>query len=209
MSRSRHSAGSVRQLVLAALFAAVTAVLAYIRIPLPFSPVPITGQTFGLMLAGLLLGPRLGALSQAVYLLMGVVGLPVFAGGQAGLAVLLGPTGGYLWGHVAGAYLAGMAAGGASRTPGAAPLAPGAAPAATGYWRCLAGAVLGGVFGVYILGVVQLALVTGMGWQAAVLAGAVPFLPGDALKAAAAAAVAVRVAPAVAAAGLYPSPADR
>jgi len=173
------------------MLAAVTSVLAYVRIPLPMSPVPITGQTFGLMLAGLLLGPRLGALSQLVYLLMGLAGLPVFAGGQAGLGVLLGPTGGYLWGHVAGAYVAGLVAGGGARLPQR------ARKGSIGFGRSLLGAVLGGIVAVYVLGVLQLAAVTGMGWQAALMAGAVPFLPGDALKAAAAAAVAVRLAPLV------------
>jgi len=193
---------------LAALLAAVTSVLAYVRIPLPMSPVPITGQTLGLMLAGVLLGPRLGALSQAVYLLMGAVGLPVFAGGQGGLGVLVGPTGGYLWGHVAGAHVAGLvagpglwtaAAGGEARLPG------GSRRGTMVFGRSLAGAVLGGIVTVYGLGVLQLALVTGMGWQAALLAGAVPFLPGDALKAAAAAALAARLARA---AGVRPAPSE-
>ncbi|OUM92515.1 MAG: hypothetical protein BAA04_12180 [Firmicutes bacterium ZCTH02-B6] len=202
----------VRQLALVAMFAAVTSVLAWIRIPLPFSPVPITGQTFGLMLAGLLLGPRLGALSQTVYLLMGVIGLPVFAGGQAGLGVLLGPTGGYLWGHIAGAYIAGLVAGpdpaGAAPRPMPATAGgrlPGGLPRGRiGLARTLTGAVLGGIAAVYALGVVQLAIVTGMDWPAAVLAGAVPFLPGDLVKAAVAATVAMRLAP-VAAASLRPS----
>ena len=83
---------SLRGMVYAALFGALTAVGAYIIIPLP--PVPITLQTLFLGLAALLLGGRLGALSQTVYVLLGVIGLPVFAGGKAGLGVLLGPDGG-------------------------------------------------------------------------------------------------------------------
>lgn len=197
MTRPGRQPLAVRQLVLVAMFAAVTSVLAWIRIPLPFSPVPITGQTFGLMLAGLLLGPRLGALSQAVYLLMGVAGLPVFAGGHSGFGVLVGPTGGYLWGHIAGAYITGLVAGQERLTAGS-------PPAKIGFGRSLFGAVLGGIAAVYVLGVVQLALVTGMDWQAALLAGAVPFIPGDLLKATVAATVAVRLAP-VAAASLRPS----
>ena len=100
--RSRRSAGSrgldARSLALAGMMAALTAVLAYIRIPLPFSPVPVSAQTLAVMFAGALLGARLGAFSQLVYVLMGAVGLPVFAGGQGGPAVLAGPTGGYLIG---------------------------------------------------------------------------------------------------------------
>ncbi|HEY8417313.1 MAG TPA: biotin transporter BioY [Limnochordales bacterium] len=198
-----------RQLVLAAMFAAVTSVLAYVRIPLPMSPVPITGQTFGMMLAGLLLGPRLGALSQAVYLLMGVAGLPVFAGGTAGLGVLVGPTGGYLWGHVAGAYVAGLVAGPDPGVPaGGGPL-PGRPGTGKMFGRSLVGAVLGGIVVVYSLGVVQLAMVTGMSWEAALMAGAVPFVPGDLLKAVAAAAVAVRLAPVVSMAPVRAEPASR
>ena len=73
---------SLRGMVYAALFGALTAVGAYIIIPLP--PVPITLQTLFMGLAALLLGGRLGALSQTVYVLLGVIGLPVFAGGKAG-----------------------------------------------------------------------------------------------------------------------------
>src|SRR5690606_16521701 len=64
-----RAAFAAREAALVAMFAAVTSVLAYVRIPLPFGPVPVTGQTFGLMLAGLLLGPRLAAFSQVIYLL--------------------------------------------------------------------------------------------------------------------------------------------
>lgn len=169
---------AARDLALMAMFAAVTAVLAYVRIPLPFSPVPITGQTFGLMLAGLLLGPRLAALSQAVYLLMGLVGLPVFAGGMAGPGVLAGPTGGYLWAHVPGAYIVGLVAGSRRELSAA---------------RAVTAAAAGGIVAVYVLGVWQLGAVTGMDWRAALAAGALPFLPGDALKAAAAAVVGRRL----------------
>ncbi|BAS28854.1 biotin synthase [Limnochorda pilosa] len=166
----------------AALFAALTAALAHVSLPLPFSPVPLTGQTFGLMLSGLLLGARWGALAQGAYLLMGASGLPVFAGGAAGLGVLAGPTGGYLLGHVVGAFVVGWVA---QRLPGA------------GRIRAVAAALAGGVGVVYALGVLQLALVTGMGWKAALLAGALPFLPGDVLKALVAALAAERLTAAV------------
>ena len=84
-----------KSMILVALFAAITSVLALLpAIPLPFSPVPITFQVIGIFLAGAILGPRLGFLSQLVYLLLGSIGLPVFAGGSAGFSVILGPTGG-------------------------------------------------------------------------------------------------------------------
>lgn len=179
---SRPLPGSTRLLVLAALFAALTGVLAYVRVPLPFSPVPITGQTFGLMLAGLLLGARWGAVSQAVYVMLGAVGLPIYAGGQAGLGVLFGPTGGYLFGHILGAYVVGFVAVNAIGSR---------------FNRFLAASAAGGIVAVYALGIPQLAIVTGMGWREALVAGGVPFLLGDGVKALAAAAIAARVAGAV------------
>jgi biotin transport system substrate-specific component len=92
-------------MIYAAMFGAATAMGAYIMIPLP--PVPITLQTLFVVLAGALLGGRLGALSQVVYLLLGIIGLPVFHGGKGGLGILLGPTGGYLVGFIAAAYVVG------------------------------------------------------------------------------------------------------
>lgn len=175
-----------RSLVLAAMFAAVTAVLAWVRIPLPFGPVPVTGQTLGVMLVGILLGPRLGGLSMFVYVLLGAIGMPVFSGGTAGLGILIGPTGGYLWGSIAGAYVAGLVTGGVMDR---------GRPLST--TRALVAAVLGGIIGVYGIGVPQLAIVTGLGWREALVAGAVPFLIGDALKAIVAATIAVRLAPLV------------
>ncbi len=81
------------------------ALTAQISIPLPFTPVPITGQTFGVLLIGALLGPRLGALTMLLYLAQGLMGLPVFAGGRSawtpssipGIPVIIGPTAGYLF----------------------------------------------------------------------------------------------------------------
>jgi len=90
--------------------AGLTAVLAQISIPLPFTPVPITLQTMGALLVGSALGSRKGFLSQLVYLLAGLVGLPVFAGGVGGSAHLFGATGGYIVGFLAAAYLAGLLA---------------------------------------------------------------------------------------------------
>lgn len=176
----------LRAILLVTLGAVVTSILAYVRIPLPFTPVPITGQTFGVMLIGILLGSRLGGLSITGYGLIGALGLPVFAGGGLGFAYLAGPTGGYLWGMLAGAYIAGLIAGGTARSG-----------RNLTFGRALAAAVVGGIVAVYGIGVLQLALVTGMGWQEAMTAGAAPFLVGDVLKAVLAAAVAPRLAPVV------------
>ena len=81
-----------------------------ITIPIPFSPVPITGQTLAVLLTGTLLGSKRGALSVFAYLTAGASGLPVFAGGGAGIVYLLGPTGGYLVGFVIAAYVTGLLA---------------------------------------------------------------------------------------------------
>lgn len=86
----------------------VIAISAQITVNLPFSPVPITAQTLAVLLAGLYLGKNLGAASIAAYLAQGAAGLPFFAGGKSGLATLLGPTGGYLFGFLAAAYIVGM-----------------------------------------------------------------------------------------------------
>ncbi len=86
---------------LTALFAALTAVGAHVYVPLPL--VPVTLQTLFVYLAGAFSGGGRGALSQLAYVLMGLAGLPVFAEGMSGFGVLLGPTGGYLMGFIAGA----------------------------------------------------------------------------------------------------------
>ncbi|UCG41646.1 MAG: biotin transporter BioY, partial [Acidimicrobiia bacterium] len=84
-------------------FALLTGLTALWEIPLPFTPVPITGQTFAILLAGATLGLRAGAASQLLYLAMGIVGVPFFAGGSSGWEVVTGPTVGYLVGFVAAA----------------------------------------------------------------------------------------------------------
>ncbi len=96
------------QLFLATGFACLTALGALVQIPI--GPVPVTLQVLFVLLSGLVLGSRLGALSQMEYLAIGFAGVPVFAQGKSGLIALLGPTGGYLVGFVLGAYLTGLVA---------------------------------------------------------------------------------------------------
>ncbi len=159
--------GKHRSMMCAALLAALTAALSFVVIPLPFSPVPVTGQTFGVMLAGALLGAKWGAASQLVYLALGALGLPVFAGGNAGFGSLVGPAGGYLWGFVAGAFVTGIIVrGGIHRTT----------------LRTVLGLAVGSVGVVYLLGAAQLVLVTGVTLGQALLVGVLPFLPGDVFK---------------------------
>jgi biotin transport system substrate-specific component len=151
-------------MIYASVFGAVTAAGAYLMIPVP--PVPITLQTLFLYVAAALLGGRLGALSQVVYLLIGIIGLPVFSGGKGGMGVLLGPTGGYLIGFVAGAYVIGRLVE-LRRDPG--PI-----------WLGLA--MVGGTAVIYLLGVMQLILVARFSINQAMSVGVLPFLIGDALK---------------------------
>lgn len=105
--RYRFEADAARKAALALGFAALTGVAAQIRIPLPFTPVPITLQTFAVLLAGVALGARWGGASQGLYAGLGAAGVPWFAGTSAGLGTILGPTGGYVVGFVFAAALVG------------------------------------------------------------------------------------------------------
>lgn len=89
------------------VFILLTALGAFIRMPLPFTPVPITMQTFFVLLSGALLGRKFGCLSQTGYIILGVLGLPIFAGAGSGISCLFGPSGGYLLGFVAASFLLG------------------------------------------------------------------------------------------------------
>ena len=143
----------------------VIALSAQVAIQLPFSPVPITGQTMAVLLVGALLGSRRGALAVLAYIAEGLAGLPVFAGGAAGLTRLFGPTGGYLVGFVAAAFLVGwLAERGWDRRFG----------------TTLAAMTLGNL-AIYGVGAVWLAVFVG-GVSRAWSLGVVPFLPGDAIK---------------------------
>jgi biotin transport system substrate-specific component len=154
----------LRRMVYAAMFGALTAIGSLIVIPL--QPLPITLQTLFAGLAGILLGGYTGALSQIVYVLLGVIGLPVFAGGKAGIGTLLGPSGGYLIGFIVGAYVIGKIVE-AKRDPG---------------WTWLVMALVAGNVVIYTLGTLQLALVAHFSLLKALMVGVVPFLIGDLLK---------------------------
>jgi biotin transport system substrate-specific component len=102
----RHSLA--KEAMAVTFFAALTALGAQVAIRLPFSPVPVTLQVLMVVLTGLVLGSRKGLTSQVGYVVAGALGLPVFAGGSGGLAVLLGPTGGYLLAFPLAAFAAGL-----------------------------------------------------------------------------------------------------
>jgi biotin transport system substrate-specific component len=168
-----------------ALMAAVTGVAAQITIPLPLSPVPVTLQVLAVILSGLLLGPRYGALAQLIYVLVGAVGVPVFAGFRGGLGVVVGPTGGYLLSYPVAAAIAGLAAYAAANAPRRRALWSAFA------WGCAGLAVI------YAVGAAWLAAVTHLPLAAALAQGVLPFVPLDVVKVALAALVAVAAAPAI------------
>jgi biotin transport system substrate-specific component len=151
------------KLVLVLSGSALIAIAAQVRIPLPFSPVPVTGQTFAVLLVAAALG-RLGLASVIAYLIEGAVGLPVFQGGTFGVATIVGPTGGYLIGFALAAALVGSAA-------------------ERGWDRHLATALAA-----MLLGEVAI-YACGLAWLARfplpvplVEAGLLPFIPGDVVK---------------------------
>lgn len=142
------------------------ALCAQISIPLPWTPVPLTGQTFGVLLVAVLLGARRAAVTLALYLLEGAMGLPVFAPqGLPGAARLVGPTAGYLWSYPLAAFVTGWLA-----------------ERATGSIARLAGSLAAGQSIILASGCAWLALLGGMGWRAAFFAGVAPFVLGELLK---------------------------
>jgi biotin transport system substrate-specific component len=167
-----------RDLTYVALFAAITAALGLVP-AVQIGPVPITAQTLGVMLAGAVLGARRGFLSQALFLLLVAIGLPLLASGTGGLAVFAGPTAGYLFSWPVAAFVTGL-------------LTERLWTRYNVAWGTLAN-VVGGMVVVYLIGVPVLAAVTGISLGAAIVAGALPFLIGDLVKAFAAAVIAVQV----------------
>jgi biotin transport system substrate-specific component len=162
-------AGALQNLVLIVGASVVTALAARLAIQVPWSPVPITGQTFAVLLCGAVLGARRAFLAQALYLLEGAAGIPVFAGGAAGAAVLAGPTAGYLVAFpLAAASVGALAERGWDRRFG----------------TMLAAMLLGSAI-VLGLGLAWLSRLAPDGRLLAM--GLMPYLPGDAIKAALAA----------------------
>jgi len=153
--------------VLTIAFAALTALAAQWRFYLPFTPIPITGQTFAVLLSGAALGWRLGGAAQVLYVGAGLVGLPVFAGGGSGFDTITGSSGGYLVGFVIAAALVGhLAERGQDRRVDTA-----------------AAAFLLGSVTIYLFGVAWLMQVTGWELPEAMAKGVAPFVVGDLVKA--------------------------
>jgi biotin transport system substrate-specific component len=150
---------------------------AHIVIPLPWTPVPITGQTFGVLLVAVLLGAGRGAITLILYLLEGAAGLPVFQPlGLPGLARFAGPTAGYLFSYPVAAFLTGWLAERGVKI----------ANSREREWRLaglsLVGALISGEAIIFACGCAWLALFLGMGWGLALQQGALPFIPGEIIK---------------------------
>ena len=162
-----------RDVGLVALGVVFTALLAQVSIPVPGSPVPITGQTLAVVLTAASLGPVRGLAVDLAYLVVGLVGIPVFADHTGGMHVVFGATGGYLVGFIPAAYLMGLAARrGMDRTP----------------WKSLPLFAAGQAI-IFAVGVPWLAVVAHLNALQALDAGFYPFIVGGIVKAAVAAAV--------------------
>jgi len=151
-----------KDLSLIALFAALTAVGGFISIP--FYPVPLTLQIFFVLLSGAILGKKLGALSQIIYLGLGSIGAPVFHNFTGGIGILLGPTGGFLFGFIPGAYVAGLFY-----------------EKYTNNKLRFSGLIIS-LVPIYIIGILWLSFITGISIEKAILVGGIPFILGDFVK---------------------------
>jgi biotin transport system substrate-specific component len=172
MSKNAKTGLELRMTVYCALFTALIIIGGYISLPIPVGPVPIVLADFFVMISGMFLGFKSGLASVGLYLALGAVGLPVFAGGTSGLAVLFGPTGGFLFGYLLVVGAVGFIMGKMKPTVSAALIA------------LIAGNIL-----LYALGVPWLKFILNMSWPAAVAAGLTPFIAGIVIKIAVAAAM--------------------
>ncbi len=168
-----------KALTISALFATILSISSIVSIPIPITQVPITLQVFIVFLIAMILGPTYGFLSCAIYLLIGASGLPVFAGATSGMSILLGPTGGYLFGFPLAAFLGGLSCRNkaCSRRSDAA--------------RLIVSAIIS-ISVIYLLGVLWLSTYL-HSLYSAVIFGAIPFIPVDAIKAAIAIPVALQI----------------
>jgi len=182
---SHDAVSNIRTIVRLALFAAIIAALGLLpKFDLPLLPgIPVTAQTLGVMLAGLFLGARNGALAVLLFLFVVALGAPFLSGGRGGLAVFYGPSVGYLIGWVAGAFVCGAMM---------QHLKTGQGWLRTEWVRAWLSAFIGGLLVVHVFGIAVLAWKANLGLQQAALLE-LAFVPGDILKTLAAAMIAVAV----------------
>ena len=154
----------IREIVLVMTGSILIALAAQFYFPLPFSPVPITGQTFAVLLLAALYGHNRGGLTVLTYLILGIAGRPVFASGAFGIATIIGPTGGYLVGFLPAAYIVGLLSKkGWDRK----------------VWTTATSMIIGNVI-IYLAGITWLSRF--VGWDNVLQLGLIPFLIGDGAK---------------------------
>ena len=169
---------SIRNITVTAMFAALTIVMSQIAVPLPFTDIPLSLSTLAVFLSGAILGPVWGTAAQGIYVVMGLVGLPVFANFTGGFSRVLGPTGGYLWGYIVAAFLIGLILFKAGRRFWVYPVA-----------------MITGLAGCYALGTVWYMIYAQIDLWTALAVCVIPFLIGDAIKIALASVLAYRLRP--------------
>ena len=170
MTKKENTSMNLRMTVYVALFTALIIIGGYISVPIPVGPVPIVLADFFVMVTGLFLGYKWGSISVALYLALGALGLPVFAGGKAGLAILFGPTGGFLLGYFLVVLFIGLIAEKINTSKSKITLV-----------KNLAALIIGNI-ALYLVGVPWLKIAASMSWPAAIAAGFVPFIAGIAIK---------------------------
>ena len=170
---SHNSLSNTRNLVLCAMCAAITCILAPLSIPLA-GGVPVSLATFAVMLSGVLLGGPLGALSQLIYVLLAAVGLPVLAGWTGGLGIVLGMTGGYIIGYIPCAWLTGLIYKKYGET----------AKKPVKILFMILGMTAGNIV-LYVIGTAWFMFITEMTLETSLAACVIPFIPGNIIKMAA------------------------
>jgi len=176
----RFESPALNKVALAFAFACLTGILAQLRFYLPYTPVPVTGQVFAVLLSGVILGKWYGGMSQGLYAGLGAAGIPWFNGGKAGMEILSGVTGGYIIGFIAASLIIGWFTDRYLKS------------------RSFAGLfslMLLGIAVIYFFGVVQLSLVLGVNAQKAIELGAIPFIGIDIYKALIVSAIAAAIVP--------------
>jgi biotin transport system substrate-specific component len=178
----RYEASLVYKIILAVAMASFTGIAAQVRIPLPWTPVPISAQTFAVLLSGVLLGGWYGGLSQVFYIGAGIAGVPWFSGGGSGIAHILGPTGGYIVGFILAAFFVGYFIDRFIR--------------ARGFLAIFLLMLFANFVLIHLPGLFQLSVVTGVKNIYKLLSmGTLPFILGDVAKILAAAALAKGITP--------------
>jgi biotin transport system substrate-specific component len=169
----------LKEMMYVSLFAAVVAALGLLPpINLPFTPVPITAQTFGVMLAGAVLGARLGGMSLLLFVLLVAVGAPVLSGGRGGFGVLVGPSGGYILSWPIAAFVIGYLVEKYWNH--------------LRFWNMMTFHIIGGIGIVYLCGITFLSLVSELTWTKSAIS-ALAYIPGDLIKAGLSSAIALQI----------------